>query len=149
MTVTGNNGEAKNHYEAAIEASCATAKVDGADDVIAQFPYDNSNWKKCIGISKWVALSGVNTFEAWCEVRRLDYPAFGSVKGDDMYNQRDDSSYKPEKCQPGTLYTPIKVDDKVGPNKLLERWPYAESSSSRNNKTPEFPGYTTPVFWGK
>ena len=146
---TGNNGEAKSHYEAAIEASCATAEVEGADDVIAQFPYDNSNWKKCIGISKWVALAGVNTFEAWCEVRRLDYPAFGSVKGDDMYNQRDDSSYKPEKCQPGTLYTPIKVDDKVGPNKLLERWPYAESSSSRNSNTPEFPGYTTPVFWGK
>ncbi|MBP5360593.1 MAG: SusD/RagB family nutrient-binding outer membrane lipoprotein [Bacteroidaceae bacterium] len=146
---TGNNGEAKNHYEAAIEASCESAGVDGADDVIAQFPYDNSNWKKAIGVSKWIALAGTNNFEAWCEVRRLDYPAFGKVQGSDMYNLKDDSSYKPEKYVPGTLYTPIQVDSKVGKDKLLERWIYAESSSSRNNKTPEYPGDTAPVFWGK
>lgn len=148
---TGNNGEAKNHYEAAIEASCATAKVDGADDVIAQFPYDNSNWKKSIGVAKWMALAGTNNFESWCEIRRLDYPTFGSVRGSDMYNLRDDSSYEPEKYVPGTLYTPIQVKDEVGPNKLLERWPYAESSSSRNGNTPEFTNadYTKPIFWGK
>ena len=36
-----------------------------------------------------------------------------------------------------------------GDNKILERYPYAESSSARNPNTPEFPGYTSPVFWGK
>ena len=107
-----NSAEAQAHYNAAIEASCASAGVSGADKVIAKFPYTQSKYKECIGISKWIALSGVNNFEAWCEARRLDYPAFGSVTGP-------------------------------------QRWPYADSSASRNGNSPEFPGYTTPVFWGK
>ena len=146
---TGNSAQAQAHYNAAIEASFATAGVGGADAAIAQFPYNQSNYKQSIGVSKWIALAGVNTFEGWCEARRLDYPAFGSVTGSQMYNENDDSSYKPELYVPGTFYTPIRVDDKVGNNHLLERWIYPESSSSRNANTPTFPGYTTPVFWGK
>ncbi len=144
-----NTAEAQAHYNAAIEASCATAGVGGADQVIAKFPYSQQNYKQAIGISKWIALAGTNNFEAWCEARRLNYPAFGSVTGDQMYNQRDDSSYKPELYVPGTLYTPIQVEDKLGPNKILERWPYAESSSARNGNTPDFKGYATPIFWGE
>jgi tetratricopeptide (TPR) repeat protein len=144
-----NAAEAQAHYNAAIEASCATAGVGGAALVIAQFPYNQANYKESIGISKWIALAGTNNFEAWCEARRLDYPAFGTVTGSDMYDGRTDASYKPEKYVPGTLYTPINVEDKLGPNKILERWPYAESSSARNGSAPAFPGYTTPVFWGK
>ncbi len=144
-----NSAEAQAHYNAAIEASCASAGVSGADKVIAKFPYTQSKYKECIGISKWIALSGVNNFEAWCEARRLDYPAFGSVTGPQMYNLKDDASYKPELYVPGTLYTPILVEDKLGQNHILERWPYADSSASRNGNSPEFPGYTTPVFWGK
>lgn len=146
---TGNSAQAAAHYAAAIQASCATAGVGGADVVLAKFPYDQSNYKKCFGISKWIALAGINTFEGWCEARRLDYPAFGSVTGDQMYNLKDDASYKPQLYQPGTFYTPIQVFDKVGQNKLLERWNYPEASSARNSNTPEFPGYTAPVFWGK
>lgn len=145
----GNAAQAQAHYEAAIEASCESAGVDGADKVIAQFPYKQGEFKKCIGISKWIALSGTNNFEAWCEARRLDYPAFSNVTGSQMYDELKDTSYKPELYVPGTLYTPIKVEDKLGQNKILERWPYAESSSARNGNSPEFPGYTTPVFWGK
>ena len=144
-----NAAQAEAHYNAAIEASCATAGVSGADVVIAKFPYKQGEYKKCIGISKWIALAGTNNFEAWCEARRLDYPAFGSVSGSQMYDELKDSSYKPELYQPGTLYTPIKVEDKLGPNKILERWPYADSSQSRNGNSPEFPGYATPVFWSK
>lgn len=144
-----NSAQAQAHYNAAIEASCASAGVGGADVVIAQFPYNQSNWKQCIGVSKWIALAGTNNFESWCEARRLNYPAFGNVSGSQMYNQRDDSSFKPELYVPGTLYTPILVEDKLGPNKILERWPYADSSQSRNGNSPEFKGYDTPVFWGK
>ena len=144
----GNAAQAEAHYNAAIEASFATAGVDGAAAAIAKFPYDQNNYKKSIGISKWIALSGVNTFEGWCEMRRLDYPAFGTVKGSDIYNVANDT-YKPELYKPGTLYTPIQVDGKVGDNHLLERWIYPESSSARNGNSPEFPGYTVPVFWGK
>ena len=145
----GNAAQAEAHYNAAIEASFETAGVSGAAENIQHFPYNSSNYKQSIGVAKWIALAGVNNYEAWCELRRLDYPAFGSVSGDDMYNQRSDDSYKPELYVPGTLYTPIMVFGPVGSNKLLERWPYAESSSSRNSNTPDFPGYTSPVFWGK
>lgn len=145
----GNAAQAEAHYNAAIDASCATAGVGGAAAVKAKFPYDASNYKKSIGIQKWISLAGVNTFEGWCEARRLDYPAFGELTGLQLYNNSSDDTYKPELYVPGTFYTPIKVDDKVGANHLLERWIYAESSSARNGNSPEFPGYTTPVFWGK
>jgi len=142
--------QAQTHYDAAITASCNSAGVAAdAAKVIAQFPYNQANWKQAIGISKWVALAGVNNFEAWCEVRRLDYPAFGTVKGSDMYDMNNDASYKPQLLQPGTLYTPIQVENKVGDNKLIARWPYAESSSARNGNAPAFPGYTSPIFWDK
>ena len=144
----GNAGQAKAHYDAAIAASCAQAGVPGAEVlVLAQFPYDNANWKKSIGISKWIALAGVNCFEAYTEVRRLDFPAFGTVKGSDMY--KGSGSHNTSKYKAGTLYTPYQVDGLIGDNKLLERFPYAESSQSRNTNTPEFKGFTTPIFWGK
>ena len=145
----GNAAQAKAYYEAAVEASFETAGASGAAATIAKYPYDQSNYKQVIGIAKWVALAGVNPFEGWCEVRRLNYPAFGTVKGSDMYDLQSDASYAPDLYVPGTLYTPIQVFGQVGENKLLERWPYAESSSSRNGNAPSFPGYTTPVFWGK
>ena len=145
----GDAANAASHYAAAVEASFASTGVDGADAYVAKFPYDQNNYKKVIGVAKWVALAGVNPYESWCEIRRLDYPAFGDVKGSDMYNLQSDASYAPDLYVPGTLYTPIQVFGQVGANKLLERWPYAESSSARNGNAPQFPGYTTPVFWGK
>ncbi len=145
----GSAAEAEAHYVAAVEASFAAVEADGADDFIAQFPYDNANYKKCIGIAKWIDLAGYNSFEAWCELRRLRYPEFGAVKGSDLYDLKNDASYKPEKYKPGTLYSPISVFGQVGDGKILERFPYAEKSSSRNSNTPEFPGYTVPVFWAK
>lgn len=144
----GNAGQAKAHYEAAVAASCATYGVAGTEAaVLAQFPFDNANWQKSIGVQKWISLSGVNCFEAYTETRRLDFPAFGSVTGAQMFvgeKKHDFSKYKA-----GTLYTPYQVDGLVGNNKLLERWPYAENSDSRNTNAPDFKGYTTPIFWGK
>ena len=142
-------GNAAAHYAAAIEASFASAGVSGAAQNIARNAYDQANYKQVIGVAKWVALAGVNTFESWCEIRRLRYPAFGDVKGSDMYDLVSDASYAPDKYVPGTLYTPIQVYGQVGENHLLERWPYAESSAARNGNAPSFPGYTAPVFWAK
>lgn len=140
---------AANSYEAAIEASCESCGLTSADaaTIIAQYPFSIDNYKSVIGLQKWLALSGVNPFEAYCEIRRLDYPTFGNVSGAQMYagsGTPDFSIYVP-----GTLYTPYQVFDQVGENKLLERWPYAEASQSRNPKTPTFKGYTTPIFWGE
>lgn len=145
----GTASDAASHYAAAIEASFASAGVSGAAENIARYPYEQENYKKSIGIAKWVALSGVNPFEAWCELRRLNYPEFGTAKGSDFYKVGDDDSFNSSKYVPGTLYTPIQVFGQVGDNKILERYPYAESSSARNPNTPAFPGYTSPVFWGK
>jgi len=140
-------GDAAAYYAAAIEASFESAGVDGAADYIAQKPFNASNYKKSIGEAKWVALAGVNPFEAYCEVRRLKFPAFGTVKGEDMY--KDGGAADSTKLPAYTLYTPIKVDNQVGANNLLQRFPYAESSQSRNSNCPEFPGFTTPIFWAK
>lgn len=145
----GTAADAATHYAAAIEASFASAGVSGADEYVTRYPYDQDNFKKSIGVAKWVALSGVNPFEAWCELRRLDYPAFGTLKGSDFYKVGEDDSFDTSEYVPGTLYTPIQVFGQVGDNKILERYPYAESSSARNPNTPAFPGYTSPVFWGK
>jgi hypothetical protein len=143
----GSASAAEAHYKAAIEASYATAGVNGSiDTVLNVYPYDQSNYRKCIGIQKWVALSGVNNFEAYCELRRLGYPTFGSVSGSDIYNVVTDS-YNPAALQPGELYTPITVNTKIGDNALIQRWPYPESSANRNQNVPEFPGESVPVFW--
>lgn len=145
-----NAGAAQAHYNAAIEASFATAGAEGAADVIARYPYDNSNWKQCIGIAKWVALAGTNNYEAWCEMRRLGYPTFGSVTGPQLYNETT-HAYTPEKYVAGTLYTPILVNGNLGANKVLQRFPYAESSSTRNSNAPaqDESVYGTPIFWAK
>ena len=139
------------HYAAAVEASFASAGVSGAAANIAQYPYDQANYKKVLGIAKWVALAGVNNFEAWCEMRRLDYPAFGTVKGTDIYDGEDADTYKPANYQPGTLYTPIQVFGQVGDGKILERWPYPSNSATANGNAPKFTDadYVKPVFWGE
>lgn len=146
----GTADAAKAHYVAAVEASFDAAGAEGAEAFLAKFPYNNNEYAKCIGIAKWMDLAGYNSYEAWCEARRLGFPEFNTeVKGIDMYNLLDDASYKPEKYVPGTLYTPIQVYGQLGNNKLLARYPYPESSTSRNNNSPEFPGFTAPVFWAK
>ena len=149
----GNAAQAKAHYEAAIKASFASFGLDGADANIAQYPYDQANYKKSIGLAKWLALAGMNNYESWCELRRLDYPTFGTATGDQIFTGTTINSGL---YQPGTLYTPVQVYNEVGNNKLLERWPYADESTAANSNAPRdadgnvtFPGYTTPVFWGK
>ena len=152
---TGKADYAASYYNSANALSIKAAgynDIDAANlamDFEKQWPFDASNYKKSIGIAKWIAMAGLNPFEGYCELRRLKYPTFGSIKGSDMYNETDDASYKPNLYKAGTLYTPIKVYGPVGDNQLLQRWPYAESSSARNSNTPNFPGYTTPIFWAQ
>lgn len=143
----GDGAKAADAYANAIAASFSTAGVDGAAAHVAAFPYDQANWKQSIGIEKWKALAGINGFEAYTEVRRLDYPQFGDVKGSDMFagsGALDMTLYKPNK-----LYTPFQVFNQVGDNRLLERFPYPEISTSRNSNAPKFPGCLEPIFWGK
>jgi len=140
---------AAKNYAAAVEASFADAGADGAAANIARYPYSQTNWKRSIGIAKWVALGGTNNFEAWCELRRLRYPQFMTKATETtLYDGSTDASYKPENYEWGTLYTPYKVYGLVGSRSLLERYPYSNFSISRNSNTPSFNnGYKVPVFW--
>lgn len=145
----GSAAAAKEHYEAAIRASFASAGVSGAETVLASWPWDASNWKHCIGVQKWVALSGTNNFEAWCEMRRLHYPALGSVKGSQIYDVVTDN-YQPSLLVPGTLYSPVDGNTGLGAPGVLQRWPYPESSANRNPNAPAtYDGDGTPLFWAK
>ena len=146
----GDAAQAAAHYAAAVEASFASAGVDGAAEYIARNPYDQGSYKKVLGIAKWVALAGVNNFESWCELRRLRYPAFGTVTGAQLYNV-DTDAYAPQLYQPGTLYTPIQVDGNIGSNHIIERWPYPSTSTSSNGNAPKFenPDYLKPIFWAQ
>ncbi len=146
----GSSATAQTHYENAITASFESAGIsaDAEDIYINQYPYDNANYKELIGIQKWIALGGTNNFEAWCELRRLKYPAFGTVSGDDIYDESTDD-YKADIYVPGTLYTPKKVNTNIGNDMLLQRFPYAESSSSRNSNVPDYKGDDAPIFWAE
>ncbi|WP_439185601.1 SusD/RagB family nutrient-binding outer membrane lipoprotein [Carboxylicivirga taeanensis] len=145
----GTSADAEAHYKAAIEASFADAGVSGADAVYdTNYPWDNDNYKEVLGIQKWIALGGTNNFESWCEMRRLGYPEFGLVSGDDIYDVANDV-FSPELYPVGKLYTPINVNTELGSNVLLQRMKYAESSANRNSNTPLNKKDDVPVFWAE
>ena len=144
--VAKNAAQAKAYYEAAIEASFASAGADGADVAIAAYPYDGTD--KTLGIQKWIALSGINNFEAWCEMRRLGYPTFGGKRAEDIYSFGSDS-LDPSVLNPGDLYTPYQVDSQLGSNALVQRFPYAQASVLYNSNCPAVKPTSTKVFWAK
>ena len=135
------------HYENAIKASFNSCEAEGADEYLARYPMDINNYKEVLGIAKWVALSGVDNFEAYNEMRRLRYPAMGSVKGEDIW--AGSGQYTMDLMVPGVLYTPYQVYSSVGVGNILERWPYAEASSSRNSNCPKFTNadFTKKIFF--
>lgn len=141
---------AQDYYEAAIEASFEGAGLSAANaaDVIAAYPYSAAKADEYIGIQKWVALSGFNSFEAWCEMRRLGYPTFGGKKAEDIYNFSTDTLDSAE-LEPGELYTPYQVNAQVGANKLPQRWLYPQASIDYNPNCPAEKQLTEKVFWAK
>lgn len=141
---------AKAYYEAAVAASFTTAGLSAASaaTVLAAYPYVAAGNDKNLGIQKWVALSGINNFEAWCEMRRLGYPAFGGKKAEDIYNFTTDA-IDASVLTPGELYTPYQVEAAVGANQLLQRWPYAQASVNYNSNCPTDKAPTEKVFWAK
>ena len=138
------------YYEAAVRDSFASAGVSGADAAIAAYPFDSANWKRSLGVQKWLHLSGVNTYEGWCELRRLKYPSFDpSVTGADMYPGTTNCNVDTSILSPGYLYTAYQVYALVGDNKLAQRFPYSSASETTNDNVPEFPGFLAPIFWAK
>lgn len=142
---------AKAHYEAAIEASFESADAADADKVYgtgADYAWSASDWKELVGVQKWIALSGVNNFESWCELRRLKYPEYGTQKASDFYNVQS-GAYDVSSYEPGKIYEPIMVNSKLASRQVLQRFPYANSSTSRNSNAPATKSESEPVFWAK
>ena len=138
------------HYKKAIEASFASAGVTGADAAISAYSFDSNNWKRSLGVQKWVHLGCVNTFEGWCELRRLKYPSFdASVTGEDMYPGGTNFAVDTSILRPGYLYTPYHVYSEVGENHVAQRFPYSSASETTNDNVPEFPGFLAPIFWAE
>lgn len=145
----GAAADAEQHYKNAIEASFASAGKSGAEQIYnVAYPWNNADYKRLIGIQKWVALGGTNNFEAWCELRRLKYPAMGTVTGAQLYTASSDN-IDVGAYVPGTLYTPIDNNTNLGANKVLQRLRYPESSTSRNANAPSTKPDSEPVFWAK
>lgn len=70
-------GSAEGHYNAAVTTSIlywGLSAVDAAT-YLAQgtVAYDSGNWKKSIGVQKWLSLYA-RGFEAWASWKLLDYP---------------------------------------------------------------------------
>ncbi|MDE6450472.1 MAG: SusD/RagB family nutrient-binding outer membrane lipoprotein, partial [Muribaculaceae bacterium] len=65
-----------------------------------------------------------------------------------IYDEQNDA-YTPSLLEPGTLYTPIMFNAQLGAGKVLQRWPYPESSANRNSNTPKYKGDEVPVFWAE
>ncbi len=147
----GSAADAKAHYEAAVRASFSkTAGLDEAlaDNVLSYWSYDQNNWAKCIGIQKWAHLACVNPFESWCEIRRLKYPTYGGVNGEQIFDGTKNGTVNATVLTPGDLYNPW--DNRIQANTMMQRWPYPQASYQNNPNTPkEFKGFTTPVFWAE
>ena len=147
---SGDMATGARHYQAAIEASFASAGVSGSAAAIAAYPFDNANWKRSLGVQKWLHLSGVDTFEGWCELRRLKYPSFDpSVTGEDMFPGTANCNVDVSILTPGYLYTPYQVYSEVGDDKIAQRFPYSTASTTTNDNVPDFPGFLAPIFWAK
>ena len=150
-TMHVDHAKAKAFYEDAVSASFQTA---GATDVTAAivseaYPYSAEEPMKSIGVQKWLHYaSTLQGFEAWCEVRRIGYPAFSGQTAEDIIdNDVKNFNLVPAYYQPGTLYTPKSVYSLVGANNLLQRFDYAQSSTQYNNNAPATKQPTVPVFW--
>lgn len=144
--VANNAAKAQEYYEAAVKASFASAGASGAEDVLAAWPYDGTD--KSLGVQKWVALSGTNNFEAWCELRRLGYPEMGELTAEDIYDFTGDVLDETVLAA-GELYTPYQVDSKVGAGVVLQRFPYAQGALDYNKNCPDLKETTVPVFWAE
>ncbi len=129
------SGDAKALYQAAITESfinlgvkdpSASAKIYYSQTGVANVNYDTETNKLALIITqKWASLNGVNPFEAWCDYRRLGYPAS----------------------------LPISVDPSTSVKKIPIRLLYPQSEYSYNSANVTAQGavsqFTTKIFWVK
>jgi len=169
-TIAKVPAKAEMYYTKAIDASCEQCGVGPkAIDIYGPgkaYAWNASKAEELIGIQKWIAFSGVNGFEAWCEIRRTGYPAFGKCTGKQVYaewtsqakaNVASGKSNPTPSCKDlvmagvytyGTIFTPIYAED-IADNVMLQRFRYPSSSVSTNSKIPSQKEKGDKMFWSK
>ncbi len=158
--VAPNAAAAKQHYEAAIEASFNTEGLDteGASVIYGagKYAWDAAKAMELIGIQKWIALANINGFEGWCEVRRTGYPVFNPVSGADVLAYWSASVKGPDVAALvdggvytyATLLTPPNVAE-INPFTMIQRLRYPQSSMSTNSNIPAQKTKNDKIFWAK
>lgn len=128
-------GDAKTLYQAAVTESfinlkvqnpTASAKIYYSQTGVAGVNYDVETNKLALVVTqKWASLNSVNPFEAWCDYRRLGYPASLPISKD-----------------PTTSVPKIPI-------RLL--YPATEYSYNTDNVTAQgtVSQFTTKIFWAK
>lgn len=168
-TIANTPDKAEAYYKAAIDASCEQCKVTGAENIYASgspYAWNAAKAAELIGVQKWIALTGVNGFESWCEIRRTGYPAFGEYTGKQIYTtwvELADENIAASKKNPtplcedlvnagvysyGTIFTPSKAED-IANNLMLQRFRYPSSSNTTNANIPAQKGKGDKMFWSK
>ena len=143
--VSSDATKAQSHYENAIMASFETCGVAGGDAYAARCPLGD-NPLKTIGVQKWLTLGHtLQGFEAWCEVRRLNYPAFNDLSASEVIAmiQTHNTLNYPE----GTIFTPY--NNYLPAKTLCARFPYPAVSTGYNKNAPVTKESTVTVFWDK
>ncbi|MGL5682543.1 MAG: SusD/RagB family nutrient-binding outer membrane lipoprotein [Marinifilaceae bacterium] len=140
----GDNDAAKQEYEQGVTESFRMWRLAGEERnyLSSEYRWENyTTYEECmeaIGVQKWLALSMVNHFEAWCEIRRLGYPRMSDENGQNI--DKDITL-----LQAGELIDPI--DNALGKRKYMNRLPYPASAALANSNTPKQPGNETKVWW--
>lgn len=140
----GEDAKACAAYEEGVRASFALHGItEGVEELLkGNYKWDGASSAEQkmerIMMQKWVALCMVNHIESWTETRRTGYPKMSGRSAAAI--MEDPSVYTP-----GMLISPI--GNYLGDMGQVNRFPYPETATIRNENTPKQPGIAAKVWW--
>ena len=165
----GDAANSKEHYEAAIKASfrqCGLNESAAAEILAGSYAWDSNKGLELIGIQKWIANTGINGFESWCEMRRLGYPEINGKSGAEAYTafcnmaKENITASKPNPtptCKNmvdagyysyGKIFSPT-ISTGLPQGSYIQRMPYSTTSKKTNGNAPALKAKTDKIFWAK
>lgn len=134
-------GNAKTHYDNAVELSFERWGRDGSSFIAAggAYEFDSSNESsmlKCILTQKWVASTRCQAWDTWFDINRTGIPAVGTVT-------TDNPAYVV-----GTLA--YNENSSLASGQYARRFIYSRESLDYNTNAPTVvPGITEALWWHK
>ena len=141
----GDKGNAKTHYDDAVELSFARWNHDNEIDefIAAGKPYefqdtDEESMLKCILTQKWIASTRCQAWDAWFDINRTGIPEVSEYTTDG----------DPDDYVLGTLaYNP---NSSLAKGQFAHRFIYSKESLDYNTNAPtKVPAITEPLWWHK